>query len=186
MRLHLPWQVCIAQKKGLLQRPLCSLHPKLSERDKMKIILFSWGSSPALKASSKPQIFREGWGEFYCSAPALQTCCKLCQLYEGWHELRENSIYFLIWKLVFLRIRRRKYNFSLFPEVWIFNTIFSYDKFQEVVKQCWWMLLLLVQLIFFLGNTLFCKFFSSFGNLSSWNKSALVCSAGLEVISCPR
>lgn len=36
VRLHLPRQVCIAQKKGLLQRPLCSLHPKLSERDKIK------------------------------------------------------------------------------------------------------------------------------------------------------
>lgn len=32
------------------------------------------------------------------------------------------------------------------------NIIFSYDKFQEVVKQCWWMLLMVIQ-FFFSGET---------------------------------
>lgn len=131
--MHLPWQVCLAQKKGLLQRPLCSLHPKLSERDKIKEILFSWGSSPVLNSSKKPEIFREGSGEFYCSASALQTCCKLCHLCEGWHGLRENSIYFLIWKSVFLWIRRRKYNFKLFSEVWNLTLFLVMTNFKS-----WW------------------------------------------------
>lgn len=75
MRVHLPWQVCIAQKKGLLQRPLCSLHPKLSERDKIKK---SWFLEEILLIN--PRYLGKAQGSFIA---VLQPCrpvanCGIC------------------------------------------------------------------------------------------------------------
>lgn len=78
--LHLPWQFCLAQKKGLLQRPLCSLHPKLSERDKIKKSCFLEEAVQFLTLLRNPRYSGKAQGSFIA---VLQPCrpvanCVIC------------------------------------------------------------------------------------------------------------
>lgn len=80
MGLHLPWQVCIAQKRGLLERPLCSLYPELSERDKIKKSCFLEEAVQFLALLINPRYLGKAEGSFIA---VLQPCrpvanCVIC------------------------------------------------------------------------------------------------------------
>lgn len=78
--LHTRWQVCIAQKKGLLQNTVCSLHPKLSERDKIKKPYFHYEAVQFLTLLIKPEYSVKAQRWFIA---VLQPCrpvanCMIC------------------------------------------------------------------------------------------------------------
>lgn len=80
VNLNMLWQACIAQKKGLLQNILCSLHPKLSERNKMKKSYFHYEAVQFLTLLIKPKYPVKAQRSFIA---VLQPCrpvanCVIC------------------------------------------------------------------------------------------------------------
>lgn len=92
VRLHLPWQVCMAQKKGLLQRPLCSLHPELSERDKIKKSCFLEETIQFLTLLINPRYLGKAEGSFLA---VLRPCrpVAICVIYMGGDMGLEKAVF---------------------------------------------------------------------------------------------